>query len=275
MSGASATAPPALVRAEGLRSRYGGRASPEVLQGIDLVLQPGEVLGLVGPNGSGKSSLLKCLAGLRPLSGGHLALEGRALAGCTRQEIARAVAYVPQHTGPGMSLRVLDMVRLGRLPHRGASSPQQDEALCLAAIERLALEALALRHFSDLSGGERQRVLMARAWAQQGRLLLLDEPTSDLDLRHQLATLQTVRELSRQRGAGAVIAIHDLALAARFCDRLLMLRGGRVLDAGAPAQVLTPTNVQALFGVGARIGTDGGLPYVIPMDPTPNESPSP
>lgn len=258
------SAPP-LLQAVGLRSRYGGRSSPEVLRGVDFTLAPGEVLGLVGPNGSGKSSLLKCLAGLRPLSGGTLLLEGRALAGHARQEIARAIAYVPQHTGPSMSLRVIDMVLLGRLPHRGRGSAQQDQAIALAAIERLALQPLALRHFSDLSGGERQRVLMARALAQQGRLLLLDEPTSDLDLRHQLATLQTVHELSRQRGVGAVMAIHDLALAARFCDRLLMLRAGAVLAAGTPQQVLTPDNVEALFGVSARIGNDGGLPYVIPI----------
>lgn len=259
------TPPAPLVWAAGLRSRYGGRRGADVLQGIDLTLQPGDVLGLVGPNGSGKSSLLKCLAGLRPLSGGTLQLDGRALHDCTRQQVARTIAYVPQHSGPSMSLRVLDMVMLGRLPHRGVCTPQQDEAIALAAIERLALEPLALRHFSDLSGGERQRVLMARALAQQGRLLLLDEPTSDLDLRHQLSTLHTVRDLSRQRGTGAVIAMHDLALAARFCDRLLMLRGGCVLAAGTPGDVLTPRNVRALFGVDARIGNDGGLPYVIPV----------
>lgn len=269
MSQLPATSP--RVIASGLHSRYGGRNSPEVLRGIDLGLQPGEVLGLVGPNGSGKSSLLKCLAGLRPLSAGSVQLDGRELGGYTRLELACAVAYVPQHTGPSMSLRVLDMVLLGRLPHRGLSSPPEDEAIALAAIERLALEPLALRHFSDLSGGERQRVLMARALAQQGRLLLLDEPTSDLDLRHQLATLQTVRELSHQRGVSAVIAIHDLALAARFCDRLVMLRGGRILDSGAPAQVMTAANVRALFGVDARIGTDGGLPYLIPMAATSAE----
>lgn len=264
--------PALLLQATALRSRYSGRASTEVLRGVDFTLAPGEVLGLVGPNGSGKSSLLKCLAGLRPLSDGTLLLEGRSLAGYARQEMARAIAYVPQHTGPSMSLRVIDMVLLGRLPHRGRGTAQQDQAIALAAIERLALQPLALRHFSDLSGGERQRVLMARALAQQGRLLLLDEPTSDLDLRHQLATLQTVHELSRQRGVGAVIAIHDLALAARFCDRLLMLRAGTVLAAGTPQQVLTPDNVEALFGVSARIGNDGGLPYVIPISAPTREN---
>lgn len=273
MSGAPDAIP--LLQATGLRSRYGGRGTREVLQGVDLRLEAGEVLGLVGPNGSGKSSLLKCLAGLRPLSGGSLQLEGLELAGHARQQLARAIAYVPQHTGPGMSLRVIDMVLLGRLPHRGRGTARQDQAIALAAIERLALQPLALRHFSDLSGGERQRVLMARALAQEGRLLLLDEPTSDLDLRHQLATLQTVHDLARQRGVGAVVAIHDLALAARFCDRLLMLRGGCVLASGRPAEVLTPAHVQALFGIAARIGHDGGLPYVIPLTGQPSEDTAP
>lgn len=256
-----------LVLAEGLRSRYGHRGTPEVLQGIGFSLAAGEVLGLIGPNGSGKSSLLKCLAGLRPLTEGRLALQGRPLTSYTRAELARTVAYVPQHTGPTMSLRVLDMVMLGRLPHRGRTSPAEDQRIGLAAIERLALAPLTLRHFSDLSGGERQRVLMARALAQQGRLLLLDEPTSDLDLRHQLATLQTVRDLADHDGVGAVIAIHDLALAARFCDRLLMLRGGRLLAVGPSSEVLTPANIEALFDVGARVGTDAGLTYVIPTTP--------
>lgn len=257
-----------LVLAEGLHSRYGRLGSPEVLQGIGFSVADGEVLGLIGPNGSGKSSLLKCLAGLRPLTAGRLALQGRALAAYARAELARTVAYVPQHTGPSMSLRVLDMVLLGRLPHRGRSTAAEDQRIGLAAIERLSLERLTLRHFSDLSGGERQRVLMARALAQQGRLLLLDEPTSDLDLRHQLATLQTVRDLADRDGVGAVIAIHDLALAARFCDRLLMLRGGQLLEVGPSTEVLTPANIEALFDVGARVGTDAGLTYVIPMPST-------
>lgn len=259
-----------LILAEGLRSRYGHCGTPEVLQGIGFSLAVGEVLGLIGPNGSGKSSLLKCLAGLRPLTAGRLTLQGRPLTDYARSELARTVAYVPQHTGPTMSLRVWDMVMLGRLPHRGRHSSAEDQHLALAAIERMALEPLTLRHFSDLSGGERQRVLMARALAQQSRLLLLDEPTSDLDLRHQLSTLQTVRNLANHDGVSAVIAIHDLALAARFCDRLLMLRGGRLRVVGPSAEVLTPANIEALFDVGARVGTDAGLTYVIP---TPNTTP--
>ena len=244
-----------------LRCRYG---RVEVIRGVGFSMSPGEVIGLVGPNGSGKSSLLKCLGGLRAVSGGSLSVAGRDIQSYQRTALARTVAYVPQHSGPGMSLRVIDMVALGRLPHRATSSEADNRRIALDMIERLGLEPLALRHFSELSGGERQRVLIARALAQQGRLLLLDEPTSDLDLRHQLAAMATVRDVADRDGTGCVVAIHDLALAARFCDRLLMLCDGQVHDDGPWHQVLTPANVQALFGVGALIGSDTGLPYVIP-----------
>ena len=250
-----------LLEARDLHCRY---RQHTVLQGVGFRLAPGEILGLVGPNGAGKSTLLKCLGGLRPFTGGTLSIAGRRIADYRRAELARTVAYVPQHTGPGMALRVLDMVALGRLPHRGTAREAEGRRVVFETIERLGLQALALRHFGELSGGERQRVLIGRALAQQGRLLLLDEPTSDLDLRHQLAALETVRAVADTRGVGAVIALHDLALAARFCDRLLMLRAGAVHGLGPWQDVLTPANVQALFGVGARIGTDAGLPFVIP-----------
>ena len=239
-----------------------------------IAIVPGKLIRFLGTNSvSQAKTLAPRISWANSLDSGGNLLNARDFTGTNmtsyaRAELARTVAYVPQHTGPSMSLRVLDMVMLGRLPHQGISTAARDQRICLAAIERLALEPLALRHFSDLSGGERQRVLMARALAQQGRLLLLDEPTSDLDLRHQLANLQTVRDLADQDGVGAVIAIHDLALAARFCDSLLMLKHGRLHDAGPSSQVLTPTNIEALFDIGARIGADAGLPYVIPIPKT-------
>lgn len=254
------------------------RRKPDRLDPIrdpaSIAIVPGKLMRSLGTNSvSQAKTLAPRIRWANSLDNGGNLLNARDFTGTNmtsdaRAELARTVAYVPQHTGPSMSLRVLDMVMLGRLPHQGTSTAARDQSICLAAIERLALEPLALRHFSDLSGGERQRVLMARALAQQERLLLLDEPTSDLDLRHQLATLQTVRDLADQDGVGAVIAIHDLALAARFCDSLLMLKHGRMHDAGPSSQVLTPTNIEALFDVGARIGADAGLPYVIPIPKT-------
>ena len=257
-----------LIEVVDLRCRYG---TNEVLKGVGFSLAVGEIVGLVGPNGSGKSSLLKCLGGLRPLTSGSVVIAGRPIADYARGELARTVAYVPQHTGPSMSLRVIDMVALGRLPHRGTARESESRRVVLETIERLGLEALAMRHFSELSGGERQRALIGRALAQQGQLLLLDEPTSDLDVRHQLSALETVRAVADGGGVGSVIALHDLALAARFCDRLLMLKDGEVHDQGRWQDVLTPANVHSLFGVGARIGTDAGLPFVIPYSASDHE----
>ncbi|WP_292457490.1 ABC transporter ATP-binding protein [Methylibium sp.] len=182
------------------------------------------------------------------------------------------MAYVPQHSGSSMSLRVIDMIALGRSPHRGLATSAADRDHVLDALEGMQLQPLAMRFFGELSGGERQRVLMARALAQQGRLLLLDEPTSDLDLRHQLGTLGTVRALADERGVGALIAIHDLALAARFCDRLVMLQDGRVQVQGPWQQVLTPAHLRAVYGVDARVGSDQGVPWVTATATAPNRA---
>lgn len=257
-----------LVDVVDLRCRYGKR---EVLKGVGFSMAAGEVVGLIGPNGSGKSSLLKCLGGLRPLTAGSVSIEGRSIARIPRSELARKVAYVPQQAGPSMSLRVIEMVSLGRLPHRGTARESESRQVVLGTIERLGLEPLALRHFRELSGGERQRVLIGRALAQQAQLLLFDEPTSDLDVRHQLVALETVRAVVDDSGVGSVIALHDLALAARFCDRLLMLSNGAVHDQGSWEDVLTSANVKSLFGVGARIGIDAGLPFVIPYSTSGQE----
>jgi len=255
----------ALLQVQDLSCSLGAR---QVLRGVGFQLQRGEVLGLIGPNGAGKSTLLRCLLGLQRVSHGGIVLNGRALANYGRSELARTLAYVPQPKGAGMALSVADVVALGRLPHRGLSSAAQDAEVVLDAIEAMALAPLALRSVAELSGGERQRVLIARALAQQTPLLLFDEPTSDLDLQHQLAAMQRVRALADERGASAVIALHDLGLAARFCHRLLLLDGGRVRACGAWPEVLTTAHLSAAYQVQVRVGTDAGVPYVIPLRPS-------
>lgn len=248
-----------------LSYRHGGRL---ILDQIDLQVGAGEIVCLVGPNGAGKSTLLKCINRLLPsprTPQTQLTLDGADLHAMSRRQLARVLAYVPQQTGSAMSLRVTDMIALGRAPHRRWDSGAQDRAMVLEVIERLQLQALALRSYDELSGGERQRVLLARALVQQGRLLLLDEPTSDLDLQHQLAAMTAAREIADSQACGVLIAIHDLALAARFADRLAILKSGRVLAQGAWRTVLTPANIEAVYGVSATIGSADGLPYVIPQ----------
>lgn len=248
---------------QALTASYARSTQPAVLGGVTFAAAPGEVIGLIGPNGAGKSTLLRCVLGLQHLQAGSIHVLGRNLHTFSRRELARVVAYVPQHSGSTMSMRVIDMVALGRSPHRGLNSASHDRAVVFDAIERLRLQPLALRLFGELSGGQRQRVLLARALAQQGKLLLLDEPTSDLDLQHQLAALGAVRYEADTHKTAALIAIHDLALAGRYCDRLVLLHGGRVHAQGIWQTVLTPENLAQVYGVTARIGTDGGMPYVL------------
>ena len=254
-----------LLNVKDLYCRYGPAT---VLAEITLHVAAGEVVGLIGPNGSGKSTLLRCLGRLQSVSSGRISILGREMSSYGREALARIIAYVPQHIGSSMSLRVIDMVALGRLPYSGLCSDTANRSIVLDAIDRMHLQSLALKHFGELSGGERQRVLIARALAQQGQLLLMDEPTSDLDLRHQLATMHAVRRIARERSVGAVIAIHDLALAARFCDRLVMLKAGRVYAQGEWQSVLTAEGVAAVYGVAARVGTEGGMPYIIAVEET-------
>ncbi|WBV44378.1 ABC transporter ATP-binding protein [Pseudoroseomonas cervicalis] len=234
--------------AQALRWAAGGRL---VLDGVSLEAVPGGLLGLLGPNGSGKSSLLRLLAGLRRPDGGLATLEGRDIAHHRRAALARRIAVVEQQVATEVPVTVLDIVRLGRTPHRGPLSAwsAEDEAAVREALRQTGLEGLAPRLWHSLSGGERQRAQIARALAQQPELLLLDEPTNHLDIRHQLEILALLRRLRRT----SILALHDLNLAAQFCDRLVLLQDGRVRCAGPPEAVLTPATLRAVYGVEAEV----------------------
>ncbi|MFT3968287.1 MAG: ABC transporter ATP-binding protein [Sphingobium sp.] len=243
-----------------LSLRRGGRA---ILTDVSLALRPGELVCLVGPNGAGKSSLIRCLDGLWRLDGGSVSVEGKPLAALPRDAVARKIAYVPQAAGETMALSIREMVTLGRAPHRHRETPAERGTRVQAALERFGLAAMAGRAFDELSGGERQRVLLARAFVQDAGYMLLDEPTSALDLRHQLDALQIVRGLVDETGVGVLVAIHDLAAAARFADRIVLLAGGRVRVEGAWRDVLTPEHIREAFGVEVTVGSVDGLPYII------------
>ncbi|MCE7796185.1 ABC transporter ATP-binding protein [Sphingobium sufflavum] len=244
-----------------LSLRRRGRA---ILSDVTLSLRQGELVCLVGPNGAGKSSLIRCLDGLWRPGGGTVAVEGRPLHSLSREAVARLIAYVPQAAGETMALSVAEMVALGRAPHRHRESATERAGRVAAALARFGLGAMAERAFDELSGGERQRVLLARAFVQDARYLLLDEPTSALDLRHQLDALQIVRGLVDELGVGVMVAIHDLAAAARFADRIVLLSAGQVQTEGAWQDVLTPDHIRTAFGVEVTVGSADGLPYIIP-----------
>jgi iron complex transport system ATP-binding protein len=249
--------------AHGLHLRRGGRT---LLDGIDLTVRAGELLCLLGPNGAGKSTLIRCLDGIWKPSEGHVAIDGQPIASVHREELARTVAYVPQQSGETMGLDVTGMVTLGRAAHRRRESPAERRACVEAVMTRFGLEPFARRIFDSLSGGEKQRVLIARAAAQEARYLLLDEPTSALDLRHQLEALGQVRRLVDATGVGALMAIHDLSAAARFADRIALLKDGRLVAVGDWREVLTPDRLREVFGVSAHVGEVEGVPYVLPVE---------
>jgi iron complex transport system ATP-binding protein len=246
-----------------------------VLREVEVEAASGEWLAVVGPNGSGKTTLLRALAGLLPYSG-SIRLHGREVRAWAPRERAKALALVRQQTDLPFAFSVREVVAMGRAPHRGWLSPLAggDDDVIADAITELSLAELASRPVNALSGGEQQRVLLAQAMAQQAGLLLLDEPTAHLDVRHRLDVLDRVRALVRD-GRTVIAAMHELDWAARYADRIVVLHRGRVAASGAPPDVLNPALMERVFGVRAEVesGPDGlrlrYLGSIPPPGPTP------
>lgn len=243
----AAVVAPALVT-RGLSCDAGRRT---VLTDVDLAVRRGEVLGLIGANGTGKSTLLRVLAGVRAPAAGDLLLDGVPLASYPARERARRIAFVAQEEAASADLLVAELVALGRVPHARAWGGVDDEARAAVgeALRLVDLEYAARVPLDRLSGGERRRAVLARGLAQQAPLLLLDEPTNHLDIRHQLALMRLIRRLSREEGRTVVLALHDLDLAATFCDRVAVLHDGALQACGTPDDVLTPAVLHDAFGV--------------------------
>lgn len=228
-----------------------------LLDHVHLHADTGEFVGLVGPNGAGKSTLLRTVSGLLKATSGTVLLDGEPVGGMGARARARAIAQLPQLAPYTHGFTALELVLMGRYPHMGRFSVEgaRDRSIAREAMDTMEVSRFAGRDLDTLSGGERQRVFIARALAQQPKVLLLDEPTANLDIQHQVRVLQIVRELVGA-GMAAVAAIHDLPLAARFCDRLVLLSRGRVVSEGPPDAVLTPANIEAAFGVESVVTRD-------------------
>ncbi|RQV12015.1 ATP-binding cassette domain-containing protein [Burkholderia cenocepacia] len=233
----------------------GGRP---LLQAIDLAIEPACVTGLVGHNGSGKSTLVKLLARQLAPTAGTIRYAGKPLAGWGARQFARHVAYLPQQTPPTDGMTVHELVALGRYPWHGALGRFGEEDA--AHVEHAMRAADVLRHADRpvdvLSGGERQRAWLAMLVAQDCRCMLLDEPTSALDLHHQLSVLELVRTLCATRATSAVVVLHDVNMAARFCDRIVALREGRLLMRERAADIMDPAHLESIYGVPMRVSAD-------------------
>jgi iron complex transport system ATP-binding protein len=253
---------------------YGGA---DVLHDLSFGVDAGELVGLLGPNGCGKSTALRVLSHVLVPSSGAVRLDSASIDRLSRIEIARRIAFVPQQESAGFEFSVRDVVLMGRYPHLGSgkSPGPADYALADRALAAVDLARLADRSITQLSGGEHRRALLARALVQEAPLLLLDEPTAYLDITHQAEMLALVQAMVRDRTVGAIAALHDLNAAAEFCDRLILMRSGRVIAEGFPDQVLTPDNLRLAYDAAAQVAPNAatGRPIVLTVRPARSAGP--
>jgi len=259
------------IEARDLVVNYAGAPRP-ALDGVSMSASAGCLYAVLGPNGSGKSTLMRALLGVTPLSAGAALLDGRPSAAWDRRALARAVGVVAQSESIAFPLTVRQMVAMGRYPHLGPleSERDADRAAISSALEACDVTALANRDVTTLSGGEVQRVRIARALAQKPQALVLDEPTSSLDIRHQMGILELLRR-SADSGLTVVLVTHGLDLAARYADRMLLLAGGHVAAEGTPDEVMTEHTISSVYGWPVAIAPDpeSGTPRVTPRRPPP------
>lgn len=251
-----------------VRDLHAGFNARSVLRGIDLDVARGELVAIIGPNGCGKTTLLRVITGVHRADAGDVAFDKIHTGDMTSEAIARRVAVVAQAASLPDRFRAFDVVLMGRTPHLRLlqSEGQRDLDVVRAAMERAACWPLRLRPVDELSGGERQRVILARALAQEPDLLLLDEPTSHLDITHQVETFRLILDLCRAQGLAALAVVHDLTLAATFADRIAIMCEGVIVASGTPREVLRAETIERVYGVAVRVIEHplSGRPIVAP-----------
>jgi len=249
-----------MIRIENVSFRH--RAAP-ILSDITLTIEKGGVVALVGPNGAGKSTLLSLVARLQPLQAGTIEIDGLPVGATPGRQLARVVAILRQDTTVASRLTVRELVGFGRFPHGRGRLSAADHAVIDAALARFDLADLAGRFIETLSGGQRQRALVAMAFAQGTDYLLLDEPLNNLDMYYARELMRALRAAADENGKTVVIVLHDINQASAHADRIVAMKGGRILADGAPCNVLTPDMLEAVFGLRARVETIGGKPFVL------------
>jgi iron complex transport system ATP-binding protein len=245
----------------------------QVLKDIDLNVGLGEMISIVGPNGSGKSTLLKCINRILKTKQNTIMIDNSDLNKLDVKELSKLMGYVPQSSSSTFPFTVYDVVMMGRKPYIHWSISDHDSEIVVRMLDFLNLSHLAMRNFTELSGGEQQKVIIARALAQQPKFMLLDEPTSSLDIKHQLEILCLLKNLSKSKERSVIVTMHDLNLASRFSDRLIMLKKGAIYAVGSPEDVLTEENIEAVYGIKAKVTSSIiGKPQITPILTEPSLS---
>jgi len=249
-----------ILQIKDLRYEYPSRT---VLEAISFSVEKGQVLAILGTNGAGKTTLLKCLNRILTPSGGSVLIDGVPVDNLSRNSIAQKIGYVEQQSLISRTT-VFNTVLLGRKPYIRWDINNSDMEIASQALETLGMAEYALRYLDELSGGERQKALIARALAQEPDILLMDEPTSSLDLKNQIEVLTLIRQISIDQGIALVVAMHDLNLALRFADRFLLLKDNTIFAAGGP-EIMTPENIETVYGIRVMIASHNGSRVVIPL----------
>lgn len=250
------------IKVNGVHYSYNSKL---VLQDVSLQLRPGDILGVIGPNGSGKSTLIKCMDRILKPQLGSILIDDIEINGMKLIELAKKIAYVPQREDNKFPVTVFDAVLMGRKPYLNWKPSEGDLKKVSSIISLLGLEDISMREIGAISGGQRQKVMIARALAQEPEVLLLDEPTSNLDLKHQLEVLNLISEQG-EKGITAIVAIHDLNLAARYCNKMVMLKEGVIFAAGGP-EIICPENIEPVYQVKISVINSLGKIIVIPECP--------
>lgn len=248
---------------DGMHFSYG--AFP-ILKGIELTIDRPELLSILGPNGVGKSTLIRCMNKILEPTEGSVLVNGRDIGEITVKELSKVMGYVPCATATTFPITVVDAVMMGRFPHQRYGSQDRDLEIVYETLDSLGITDLAMRSINELSAGQLQKVMVAKGLAQQPRILLLDEPTANLDIRHQLNVTRLLRDISRDRQVIVVMICHDINIAAKYSDRVVLMSEGKVYAAGTPAEVITEENLKAVYGVESRVVTDMGRPHVMLRD---------
>ena len=249
-----------MIRIENVCFRH---RTARILEGIDLAIPKGGVIALIGPNGAGKSSLLSLVARLQPLQQGTITIDGLPVNTTPGRDLARVIAILRQDTAVASRLKVRELVGFGRFPHGRGRLGEADHAVIDAAIARFDLTDLADRFIETLSGGQRQRALVAMTFAQGTDYLLLDEPLNNLDMYYARELMRSLRAVADESGKTVVIVLHDINQASAHADRIVAMKGGRIVADGPPAAILTPETLEAVFGFSMRVETIAGKPFVL------------